>query len=155
MSNFMDKTREFFGLQPVMDYRDDYVDDYETERSAHDVRDRHSEAGYYGRESRMEERDYTPTYVHPRREPSVVRITLASFRQARQIGDAARDGDIVVYDISALSKAEAQRTVDFAAGVQVASEGSTKKLSARIFALIPKGVELDDDQLEQLREGSA
>lgn len=167
MANSMDKIREFFGLQPVTGYSDEYIDEYEQDRPSHDLRDRHADAGYYsrdarledreyaGRDARAEERDYAPSYARARREPSVVRITLASFLQARQIGDTAREGDIVVYDISALSKADAQRTVDFAQGVQVAIEGQTKKLSARLYALIPKDVELDEDQLDQLREGSA
>ncbi|MEJ4113305.1 cell division protein SepF [Corynebacterium kroppenstedtii] len=168
MAGSMDKVKEFFGLQPVEDYKRDsyYEDEYEdygdyddrpVEREHHV--DSYSRDGYSYRSggTYSGSRYYSSAAPEPRlpesddvHEPEIVRITLAEFRQARQIGEAFRNGDIVVYDVSALEKSQAQRVADFAAGIQIALDGKTEQLTTRKFALVPKDVTLDDEQREQL-----
>lgn len=170
MAGSMDKVKEFFGLQPVEDYkRDSYNDDDYEDYDDYDdrpvERERHVDSysrdsyGYRSGSSYGGSRYYSSSTPESRgstaetsREPEIVRITLASFRQARQIGEAFRNGDIVVYDVSAMEKSQAQRVADFAAGIQIALDARTEKLTPRKFALIPKGVRLDDEQKEQLKE---
>lgn len=154
MTGMVDKVRDFFGMQRVDDYDDDtYYSDYEGTPE---------EDRYYRESSRYRATDdYAPRdpapapapapAAEPRRDPQVVRIRLTNFLHARQIGEAARKGDIVVYDLSAMAKEEAQRVVDFASGIQIALEAKTKRLQPRVIVLIPKDIDLDDDQLEQIK----
>ena len=130
------------------EYRRGYAEDYDDrDRYRDDYRDPREDRGV---------NDYDSTVAAPARarSPQLVRITLASFLQEKQIGEAFREGDIVVYDISAMEKSEAQRVVDFAAGIQVALGASTKPLAPRVFALIPEDVQLDESQLQQLKESA-
>ncbi|RAV32270.1 cell division protein SepF [Corynebacterium heidelbergense] len=85
--------------------------------------------------------------------PQVVRLVLSSYRQAGEIAEAIRGGDVVVFSLSGMEKAEASRVLDFSAGLARGVDADLKKLrGVRNFVLIPAGLTLEQSQLDQLVE---
>ena len=71
------------------------------------------------------------------------------FSEARDIGLAFRDNDIVTFDLSELDDVEATRYMDFAAGMAFALRGRIRQ-DGRSFTLIPDGVELPDTERDRM-----
>lgn len=127
------KFKEFFGFGPAEDYvaEDEY---YGSARPAAD----------YKQESR-----YGRSYSQPRYEPSVVTVHLNSYQEARQLGEPFRDGDAVVFDMTAMDTADARRIVDFAAGLVFNARGTMEKVGRKMFAIIPEGMDITVSELER------
>lgn len=145
--SMMKKTKEFFGLAP-----------YETEQ----------DEAYYGEEMRYENAPaYTPEYREPEYgysrpqapvaaapaprayQATIVTVNLNSFEDAQEIGAAFRDGDAVIFDMSRLTREEARRIVDFAAGLCFALRGKMQKLDSDNFAIIPETANISISELER------
>lgn len=81
----------------------------------------------------------------PRPTASVRRIVTvhpASYRDARLIGEAFRDGVPVIMNLTDLADTEARRIVDFAAGLVFGLHGVIERVTPRVFLLSPNGVEV-------------
>lgn len=131
--------REFFGLTPMDEIADDeyYADEpRETERERYSA---HREPAA----------SYEPRRYDYLRRASVVPVVLTSYRQASRVGEPFRDGDAVVFDISGMEQKEATRIVDFAAGICFALEGKMVKIAPRVFAVTPKGADIEQSELER------
>lgn len=100
---------------------------------------------------------YAPQHLRPLDEPiepkHVHFVPKADFQdrfsEARDIGLAFRDNDIVTFDLSELDDAEATRYMDFAAGMAFALRGRIRQ-DGRSFTLIPEGVELPDTEHDRM-----
>ena len=76
---------------------------------------------------------------------SVRRISTvhpSSSGDARLIGEAFRDGTPVIMNLEELPDAEARRIVDFAAGLVFGMHGAIERVTARVFLLSPRDVEV-------------
>lgn len=88
------------------------------------------------------------------KNPMVIRLALNEYNQAREISDALKTGDVVVFNLGGMEKSAATRVLDFAAGLSLGLDAQLKKLGGvRNFVLIPQGIELEQSQLDQLTEG--
>lgn len=150
------KFKEFFGLTPM----DGDIDDayYGDEPGYSESR---YESGSY-RDRYDQQRFEEPRYDAPQREAgsyfraedrsyscAIVPVEVTSYSDATLIGEPFRDGDAVVFDVSQLNGQDARRIVDFAAGLGFALRGTFKKVSGRVFALIPDGATVTTSQLER------
>ena len=86
--------------------------------------------------------------------PTVRHITpktdfLDKYSEAKDIGEAFRDGDIVVFDLVDLEPAERKRYLDFVAGLAFALRGVIEADGTR-FTLLPGGVTLSDAERDRL-----
>ncbi|MEY8209654.1 cell division protein SepF [Corynebacterium sp. MNWGS58] len=88
-------------------------------------------------------------------EPSVVALSLVSYDEARKMGEAFRDGDIVVFEITDAERGVAKRIIDFSAGLCFALRGQMKNITAKletdrkIFAIIPEQAQVTNIDLER------
>ena len=88
------------------------------------------------------------------KNPMVIRLALNEYNQAREISEALKTGDVVVFNLGGMEKSAATRVLDFAAGLSLGLDAELKKLGGvRNFVLIPHGIELEQSQLDQLTEG--
>lgn len=140
------KIKEFFGLSPeaVDDYYDDELD-YDSPRYDSDYRSRYDSDVY----SAGAHRESTPRYDRSY-GCATTRVEITRYADATSIGEPFRDGDAVVFDISALSADDARRIVDFAAGLGFALRGRMEKLAPRVFSLVPDGATVTRSELERL-----
>lgn len=72
----------------------------------------------------------------------IATIHPESYADARQIGESFRSGVPVIMNLSDLPDSEARRVVDFAAGLIFGLEGSIERVTARVFLLSPRSVEV-------------
>jgi cell division inhibitor SepF len=82
------------------------------------------------------------TTLHPR-----------SFIDARMIGERYRDGAPVIIDLTDLSASDAQRLVDFAAGLAFAMRGDIDKITNSVFLISPPNVDVTAEDRRRLAEG--
>ena len=87
-----------------------------------------------------------PTFdVVSRPATSLRRISTvhpSSYGDARLIGEAFREGTPVIMNLEELADAEARRIVDFAAGLVFGMHGTIERVTARVFLLSPRDVEV-------------
>ncbi|GAA1784777.1 MAG: cell division protein SepF [Actinobacteria bacterium] len=82
------------------------------------------------------------TTIHPR-----------TYNEAKNIGEAFRDGVPVIMNLSDMNDADAKRLVDFAAGLVFGLHGSIERVTAKVFLLSPEHVEVaTDEPTEPARE---
>lgn len=88
-------------------------------------------------------------------EPAVVALSLMSYDEARKMGEAFRDGDVVVFEITDAERGVAKRIIDFSAGLCFALRGQMKNVTAKletdrkIFAIIPEHAQVTSIDLER------
>lgn len=76
----------------------------------------------------------------------IVTICPSNYNQAKEIGEAFRDGVPVIMNLSNLADSEARRMIDFAAGLIFGLQGSIEKVTNRVFLLSPKTVQVSVNQ---------
>jgi len=83
------------------------------------------------------------TTIHPR-----------TYNEAKNIGEAFREGVPVIMNLSDMGDADAKRLVDFAAGLVFGLHGSIERVTAKVFLLSPEHVEVatDESAIEGPRE---
>ena len=87
--------------------------------------------------------------------PSVVALSLVSYDEARKLGEAFRDGDVVVFEITDAERGVAKRIIDFSAGLCFALRGQMKNVTAKldtdrkIFAIVPEQAQVTSIDLER------
>ncbi|MBW3084397.1 Cell division protein SepF [Austwickia sp. TVS 96-490-7B] len=77
------------------------------------------------------------TTIHPR-----------TYNDARNIGEAFRDGIPVIMNLTDLDDADAKRLVDFAAGLVFGLQGAIERITNKVFLLSPAHVEITSDEGE-------
>jgi cell division inhibitor SepF len=76
-------------------------------------------------------------------EPArIVMVRPCKYEDALTIGRHFREGHSVVMDVAVMSKPEATRMVDFAAGLAYGCEGRIERIAERVFLLTPANVEV-------------
>ncbi len=72
----------------------------------------------------------------------IVTVHPASYADARLIGESFRDGTPVIVNLEELADSEARRIIDFAAGLVFGLHGEIERVTARVFLLSPRDVEV-------------
>lgn len=93
----------------------------------------------------VEERP-TPRVLTP--IPRVVSVHPTTYNEARQIGEAFRDGIPVIMNLTGMGEAEAKRMVDFSAGLVFGLHGVIERVTNRVFLLSPATVHVESDSRE-------
>ncbi|NLI19390.1 MAG: cell division protein SepF [Actinomycetales bacterium] len=84
-------------------------------------------------------------------EPELSRIVTVhptTYNEARQIGEAFRDGIPVIMNLTGMGEAEAKRMVDFSAGLVFGLHGVIERVTNRVFLLSPATVHVESDSRE-------
>ena len=83
-------------------------------------------------------------------ESKLIKFAPNSFAEAKVIASELLKHNVVVIDVSELSKLEAIRTIDFLSGTLLATKGKYKKLASKTYLLAPKEELLNafDDELD-------
>lgn len=77
------------------------------------------------------------TTIHPR-----------TYNEARNIGEAFREGTPVIMNLTDLDDSDAKRLVDFAAGLVFGLQGTIERVTSRVFLLSPSYVEVTSEDGE-------
>ncbi|MGY1813209.1 cell division protein SepF [Blastococcus sp. SYSU D00820] len=85
---------------------------------------------------------YRITTLHPR-----------TYNEARQIGESFRDGMPVIMNLTEMDDADAKRLVDFAAGLSFGLRGSIERVTAKVFLLSPRDIDVTAEDKARIREG--
>jgi cell division inhibitor SepF len=93
--------------------------------------------------------------VAPEPTPSYKITTLqpSSYNEARQIGEAFRDGIPVIMNLTEMADEDAKRLVDFAAGLIFGLRGSIEKVTNKVFLLSPSNVRVSAEDKRLIAEG--
>jgi cell division inhibitor SepF len=89
-----------------------------------------------------EEKPYRITTLHPR-----------TYNEARTIGEHFREGVPVIINLTEMEDADAKRLVDFAAGLIFGLHGSIERVTAKVFLLSPRDVEVTAEDKQRIVEG--
>lgn len=153
--------KEFFGLAPMDDERDDVY--YDEPRYADDGAAAYAprydraerEYDHAPREPRGSYRAAAPAPVPEKYVPAIVAVEPRSYAEATQIGEPFRDGDAVTFELTAADTPVAKRIIDFAAGLCFAARGDMHNLSRgldtdrRVFAVVPDNADITVSELQQ------
>ena len=85
---------------------------------------------------------YRITTLHPR-----------TYNEARTIGERFRDGMPVIMNLTEMDDADAKRLVDFAAGLSFGLRGSIERVTAKVFLISPRDVDVTAEDKARIREG--
>lgn len=92
----------------------------------------------------------------PGPEPGPYKITTlqpSSYNEARQIGEAFRDGIPVIMNLTDMADGDAKRLVDFAAGLIFGLRGSIEKVTNKVFLLSPSNIEVSAEDKARIAGG--
>ncbi len=86
-------------------------------------------------------------------EPSVelsriVTVHPTTYNEAREIGEAFREGIPVIMNLTGLAEPEAKRMVDFSAGLVFGLHGVIERVTNRVFLLSPATVHVESETRE-------
>ena len=149
------------------DYDDEYDDDYEDFDD--DYEDEKPRRRIFGGRKNDEEEDYKeeapvktkPQKVTPLRQASrrqgngmeVCVIKPSSFDDSREVTETLLSNRTVVLNFEGLDVDVAQRIIDFTSGSCYAIGGNLRKVSASIFIVTPKNVDISGD-LQDILSGT-
>ena len=78
----------------------------------------------------------------------IVTIHPTTYNEAREIGEAFREGVPVIMNLTGMSEAEAKRMVDFSAGLVFGLHGVIERVTNRVFLLSPAHVVINGERTE-------
>jgi FtsZ-interacting cell division protein YlmF len=81
----------------------------------------------------------------------IVKSEPKSIDQAHEICDLVKQGKVVAVQMEGVNTQDCQRIMDFLSGVAHSLGGEIEQLSNRIFLVAPKGVEMSEHHVEQLK----
>ncbi len=84
---------------------------------------------------------YRITTIHPR-----------TYNEAKQIGEAFREGTPVIMNLTDMDDADAKRLVDFSAGLVFGLRGSIERVTNKVFLLSPANVEVTAEDKRRMVE---
>ena len=161
MAGALRKTMVYLGLAED-DERYDAYEDYDDDREqpARHEQARHEQAARQEQPVR-EERSAAVTPL-PQRTPvarvvrdvevgGLNRITTVhprTYNEAKNIGEAFREGTPVIMNLTDLDDSDAKRLVDFAAGLVFGLHGSIERVTSKVFLLSPAHVEVTAEEAE-------
>ena len=157
MAGALRKTMVYLGLAE----EDDRYDD---EAYAGDEGEHREEKGV--REQRPQERGAEVTQLPQRHTPvarvvretevgALTRITTIhprTYNEAKNIGEAFRDGTPVIMNLTDMDDSDAKRLVDFAAGLIFGLHGDIERVTSKVFLLSPSHVEVTSEEAEPPRQ---
>lgn len=96
-----------------------------------------------------------PVAAEPIRDPLSRIITLhpSGYVDAREIGEAFRDGNPVIMNLTEMDTPDAKRLVDFAAGLAFALRGDMDKVTNKVFLLTPSDANVTAEDRQRIAEG--
>ena len=81
------------------------------------------------------------TTIHPR-----------TYNEAKNIGEAFREGTPVIMNLIDMDDSDAKRLVDFAAGLIFGLHGDIERVTSKVFLLSPSHVEVTSEEAEPPRQ---
>jgi cell division inhibitor SepF len=155
MAGALRKTMVYLGLAEEderYDAYDDY-DDYEKEpaRAEPPAREERSAAV-----TSLPQRTPVARVVRDLEVGGLNRITTVhprTYNEAKNIGEAFREGTPVIMNLTDLDDADAKRLVDFAAGLIFGLRGSIERVTNKVFLLSPRDVDVTAEDKARIREG--
>lgn len=78
----------------------------------------------------------------------IVTIHPSTYNEAREIGEAFRDGVPVIMNLTGMSEPEAKRMVDFSAGLVFGLHGVIERVTNRVFLLSPSHVTINGERTD-------
>lgn len=78
----------------------------------------------------------------------IVTVHPTTYNEAREIGEAFRQGIPVIMNLTGLAEPEAKRMVDFSAGLVFGLHGVIERVTNRVFLLSPATVHVESDARE-------
>lgn len=133
MAQAFNRAMEMMGWRVPEDEVDDVEPDFEFEA---DVKEIQLQAFPGGKDETF------ASFVPAPSLRRIVTVHPTSYADARAIGEAFRDGLPVIMNLSDLQESEARRVIDFAAGLVFGLHGVIEKVTARVFLLSPRDVEV-------------
>lgn len=79
-------------------------------------------------------------------------IEPATFNDAQRLADFFKEGYPVAVNLRLVGPELAKRLVDFCSGLTYALSGRIERVSEKTFVLIPKNVEVSQEELERLKQ---
>ncbi|MQA60790.1 MAG: DUF552 domain-containing protein [Actinophytocola sp.] len=83
----------------------------------------------------------------------IVTLHPTGYPEARDIGEAFRDGNPVIMNLTEMANADAKRLVDFAAGLAFALRGTMDKVTNKVFLLSPPDLDVSAEDRRRIAEG--
>jgi len=84
----------------------------------------------------------------------IVHVRPHSFSEAAGIGESFKEGVPIILNFTMTDEKQAQKLIDFAAGMAFVTEGKLEKITPRVFILIPSTVQLTETDKNQLAESA-
>lgn len=110
------------------------------------------EAYEYEQDDLYEEEDRHPSRmlaaVPEVQEPELARIVTVhpnTYNEAREIGEAFRNGIPVILNLTGMSEPDAKRMVDFSAGLVFGLHGAIERVTNRVFLLSPATIHVESE----------
>ncbi len=83
----------------------------------------------------------------------ITTLQPSSYNEARQIGEAFREGIPVIMNLTDMADGDAKRLVDFAAGLIFGLRGSIEKVTNKVFLLSPSNIEVSAEDKARIAGG--
>jgi cell division inhibitor SepF len=94
-----------------------------------------------------------PAVVDEEAAYRIVTLQPRNYNEARQIGEAFREGTPVIMNLTEMDDRDAKRLVDFAAGLSFGLRGSIEKVTNKVFLLTPSNVSVSAEDKALIAEG--
>jgi len=82
----------------------------------------------------------------------IVTLHPTNYAEARDVGEAFRDGNPVIMNLTEMDNADAKRLVDFAAGLAFALRGTMDKVTNKVFLLSPPDSDVTAEDRQRIAE---
>ncbi|MCL1838318.1 MAG: cell division protein SepF [Propionibacteriaceae bacterium] len=83
----------------------------------------------------------------------IARINPRTYNDARNVGEAFRDGTPVIMNLTEMTESDAKRLVDFSAGLIFGLHGNIERITSKVFLLSPPNIEVAAEDKERLAGG--
>lgn len=156
MAGALRKTIAWLGLTEEDDHYDDegYAAEEQEHREERSTRERPEERG--ADVTHLPQR-HTPVarVVRDTEVGALTRITTIhprTYNEAKNIGEAFRDGTPVIMNLTDMDDSDAKRLVDFAAGLIFGLHGDIERVTSKVFLLSPSHIEVTSEEAEPPRQ---
>ena len=160
IDKFLDVMKLGGDYEDEYDDYDDFDDDYEEEKPKRKAFGRKRDNDYDDEEevpaAKAKPQKVTPIRQTSRKQGNGMEVCVikpASFEDSSEITDTLLANRTVVLNFEGLDMDVAQRIIDFTSGSCFAVGGHLKKVSAYIFLVTPKSVEISGD-LQEILSGA-
>lgn len=75
----------------------------------------------------------------------IISLQPRSYSEARQVGEAFREGNPVIVNLDDMEESERKRLVDFASGLVFGHHGRIERISLKVFLLSPANVNVSNE----------